>query len=301
MRRIWLGRTVVCAASIFAMTALAHAQSRPQLVVQRAEADLTAQTLLIEGQNLLWNNDSDVTVTLAGAPLAVLSAANGHVLAQLPAALAPGTYLLKVSRGTGTVQNDVFDVSIGTVGPSGPPGPKGDTGDTGPEGLPGTAGTNGLDGDPGLAGRRARRVRQALKGGGRRPARPAPPGRPVDRARTGRGPHGTQTVRRRRYRAAGCDWPPRAPRTARADGSPWRHYRRHQHGTRKETPPVGAGFVDMGPAGHRRLEARRPSRDRRHQQLHDGSLDWCRRDLFEAGDCPTGTRVSRLHLDTGGV
>ena len=52
MRRM-PGRTVFCVASAVAMTAVAHAQGRPQLVVQRAEADLAAETLVIEGQNLL--------------------------------------------------------------------------------------------------------------------------------------------------------------------------------------------------------------------------------------------------------
>jgi IPT/TIG domain-containing protein len=122
-----------------AMTAVAHAQStnRPQLVVQRAEADLTSETLLIEGQKLIWNSDSEVVVTLAGTPLEVLSAAETQVLVRLPPGLAPGSYLLKVSRGTGTLQNCAFDVTVGAVGSAGPPGPKGDTGNTGQEGLAG--------------------------------------------------------------------------------------------------------------------------------------------------------------------
>jgi collagen triple helix repeat protein len=156
MRRIWLGRSVLCAAGVLAMTALGHAQSRPQLVVQRAEADLAAETLLIEGQNLLWNNDSGVMVTLAGTPLVVLpGATETHVLAQLPPGLAPGTYLLKVSRGSATIQNGAFDLTVGAVGLTGPAGPKGDQGDTGPDGLPGAtgpAGTNGSDGAAGAIG-----------------------------------------------------------------------------------------------------------------------------------------------------
>jgi hypothetical protein len=61
---------VACAV---AMTAVAHAQGRPQLVVERAHADLTTEVLSIEGQKLLWNNDSAVVVTLAGSPLEVLN------------------------------------------------------------------------------------------------------------------------------------------------------------------------------------------------------------------------------------
>jgi hypothetical protein len=51
--RPWLGPVVLCLAGAVAMPAVAHAQGtgRPQLVVQRAEADLEAEALLIEGQN----------------------------------------------------------------------------------------------------------------------------------------------------------------------------------------------------------------------------------------------------------
>src|SRR5207249_1489623 len=106
--------TVLCVAAAVAVSGVASAQgtSRPQLVVERAEADLTTDTLLIEGRKLLWNNDSAVVVTLAETPLLVLSGTETEVLAQLPPGLAPGSYLLKVSRGQSTVQNDVFDVTI---------------------------------------------------------------------------------------------------------------------------------------------------------------------------------------------
>jgi hypothetical protein len=132
----------------------AHAQTtnRPQLIVQRAEADLSAETLLIEGQKLLWNNDSAVVVTFAGTPLPILGATESQVLAQLPPGLTPGSYLLKVSRGAGAVQNDVFDLTIGAVGPEGPTGPKGDRGDPGPDGLPGAIGPAGPTGPRGPTG-----------------------------------------------------------------------------------------------------------------------------------------------------
>lgn len=65
--RVFLALTLVLL--VVAMTFVAHAQStgRPQLVVERerAEADLPAAILLIGGQKLLWNNDSEVVVTLA--------------------------------------------------------------------------------------------------------------------------------------------------------------------------------------------------------------------------------------------
>src|SRR2546428_7802904 len=76
--------TVLCLAGGGGLSGVAHAQStsRPQLVVQRVEADLSTETLLIEGDRLLWANDSAVVVTLAGTPLAVLpGATESQVLA----------------------------------------------------------------------------------------------------------------------------------------------------------------------------------------------------------------------------
>jgi hypothetical protein len=144
---------VLCAASAIAMPAVAHAQSsRPQLVIERAEADLAAGTLLIQGQKLLWNNDSDVVVTLAGMMLQVQSATENQVVVLLPAGLAAGDYLLSVSRGAGPLQNDAYDLTIGAVGPVGPTGPKGDMGDTGPQGLPGATGPAGPAGPAGATG-----------------------------------------------------------------------------------------------------------------------------------------------------
>lgn len=150
-----VARLVLCVASAVSMTGAAHAQGRPQLVVQSAEADLSAETLLIEGQNLLWNNDSAVAVTLAGSPLVILSATNAQVLAQLPPGLAPGTYRLKVSRGSGSVQNGGLDLTVGAggpAGPTGPRGPEGQRGEPGPEGPTGSAGAIGPQGDRGLPG-----------------------------------------------------------------------------------------------------------------------------------------------------
>src|SRR5262245_20549421 len=153
----WLAPMAVYLASVAAVPTLAQAESksRPQLIVERAEVDPSAETLLIEGQKLLWRNDKDVLVTLAGTPLVVLSATETDVLAQLPPGLEPGSYQLVVSRGAATVQNGSFDLTVGAVGPAGPPGPKGDMGDPGPQGLPGLPGPSGppgLKGDPGVDG-----------------------------------------------------------------------------------------------------------------------------------------------------
>src|SRR6187401_2403766 len=96
---------ILGAGCALAMTGVARAQSRPQLVVERATPDLTADVLLIEGQKLLWSNDNVALVTLSGLPLEVLSATETQLLVRLPQGLAAGSYVLRVSRGTGAVQN----------------------------------------------------------------------------------------------------------------------------------------------------------------------------------------------------
>lgn len=136
--------------AILAAPAIAQ-NSRPQLLIVRAEADLSAETLSIQGRYFVWANDDEVVV-MAGTPLGVLEATDLHILARLPQALAPGGYLLMVSRGAGVVQNDSFSLTVGTVGPPGPEGPKGPVGDTGPQGIQGEKGERGEKGEPGVQG-----------------------------------------------------------------------------------------------------------------------------------------------------
>ena len=124
-----------------AMVTGASAQSgRPQLLIVGAQADFANHVLLIEGRYFVWANDDQPIVTLAGAPLALLNVTDTQVQALLPEGVAPGDYLLKVSRGPGAVQNDTFALTLGAVGP---PGPKGDQGDKGERGDPGEQGPAG--------------------------------------------------------------------------------------------------------------------------------------------------------------
>src|SRR5262245_50148715 len=190
MRRIeW-----VCTGLYLVLPALAISESRQQLVVERAEADLTAETLLIEGQKLIWNKDIEVLVTLAATPLVVLSTSETQVLAQLPAGLAPGSYVLRVSRGTSTVQTDVFDLAIGASGlpgPAGPPGPDGPPGDPGPQGLPGQQGPPGERGPQGVQGERGLQGLQGPPGSPGQPGQTGQPGQPGQPGQQGiQGPPG---------------------------------------------------------------------------------------------------------------
>jgi hypothetical protein len=130
------------------------AQGTPatQLLILRAQADSSGGTLLIEGRNFISRNDPIVTVSMADQPLNVEESSAVHIVATLPATIPPGTYLLKVSRGRGAVQNDAFYVTIGLSGAAGQQGEKGDKGDTGDPGEPGTPGAAGATGPAGPPG-----------------------------------------------------------------------------------------------------------------------------------------------------
>ena len=130
------------------------AQGTPatQLLILRAQADSGGGTLLIEGRNFISRNDPIVTVSMADQFLTVEESSAVHIVATLPATIPPGTYLLKVSRGRGTVQNDAFYVTVGLTGAAGPQGVKGDKGDKGDQGEPGPAGPQGQQGLQGVPG-----------------------------------------------------------------------------------------------------------------------------------------------------
>ena len=135
-----------------ALPATVAAQGRPQLLILRAEADVAAETLLVQGEHFVWANDDAAVVTLAGNTLAILDITATHILAELPPGLTPGDYRLRASRGNGTVQNDTIALTIGGAGPQGPQGPPGPMGDTGPQGLPGEQGPQGEPGPQGAQG-----------------------------------------------------------------------------------------------------------------------------------------------------
>lgn len=166
----WSGLAAACAATLLMAgqnhTATAQS-SRPQLLIQHAVADLPNEALFIEGRYFVWANDSDPVVTLAGFPLAVIDLSDTRLVVHLPAGVEPGSYRLRVSRGTGAVQNDTFALTIGVVGPEGVQGPEG------PAGEPGAAGEPGVPGDPGPPGPPGP---QGEKGDPGDPGPPGPPG-----------------------------------------------------------------------------------------------------------------------------
>jgi hypothetical protein len=145
-------------------TTLAHAQqkkslSQPlsvstttaasdQLVILSTSADRTSQTMTIQG--IAFGNQAP-QVWLETQPLTVISATSTQLVVFLPAAVADGSYLLTVQRGSAEKDRDVFNATIATPG-LGPQGPKGDTGAAGPQGPKGDTGATGPQGPQGEVG-----------------------------------------------------------------------------------------------------------------------------------------------------
>lgn len=140
-------RIAAAAAGLLFVSFAVFGQGRPvagnQVVITSAKADAQLTKIHIEGRNLC----ASPTVTLNGSAAALAITVSGSGFdAALPAAIAPGSYLLNVSCGSGVTSDASFDVTIGAVGP------KGDKGDVGPQGPQGVQGPQGLAGPQGPQG-----------------------------------------------------------------------------------------------------------------------------------------------------
>ena len=141
------GRVVMAAAFFGLSVPMAGAAGRPQLVVTQAVIHIDQDNMTIYGTNFLNKGDEQVRVWLAETELALLlPPLPTEILVALPAGLAAGAYLLTVSRGPATTENDTFAWTFGPTGPPGPEGPTGPQGDMGPQG-------HRTDGPPGASGR----------------------------------------------------------------------------------------------------------------------------------------------------
>jgi hypothetical protein len=140
---------VALLASVSSGVVTAQSNSSNQLIILSAQVDLPNNTLFVEGRNFLKSGDPQPSVTISGVPLPLALATANQLQITLPTGIEPGTYLLKVSRGNGTPQNDVFAVTIGAIGLQ---GEKGDKGDTGDQGVPGAMGPEGPAGATGATG-----------------------------------------------------------------------------------------------------------------------------------------------------
>ncbi len=114
-------------------------------VIRNVKVDSTAGTITIEGVHFGTNP----AVALDYHPVTVYASDPTLVVAELPAGMLPGTYVVSMHTGPSFVHTASFVV---TVGAQGPPGPAGLEGPPGPEGPPGAAGEQGPAGALGPAG-----------------------------------------------------------------------------------------------------------------------------------------------------
>ncbi len=120
--------------------------------VDRLEPDGSG-FITIQGVNLSYGGDP--VVTLGDVQLSVNYADGELIIADLPASITDGDYLLAISTGNSQNQQDEYDLSVGATGPvgdQGDEGPQGETGDTGPVGPAGPQGERGIKGDMGPIG-----------------------------------------------------------------------------------------------------------------------------------------------------
>jgi len=111
-------------------------------VIRNVKVDHAAGTMTIEGAHFGTNPRVEIDYH----PITVFGATPSLIVAELPKAMTPGSYIVTVQTGSGFFNFNFsasFVVAIGAQGPAGPQGV---------EGAPGVQGPAGAPGDPGLAG-----------------------------------------------------------------------------------------------------------------------------------------------------
>jgi Phage Tail Collar Domain/Collagen triple helix repeat (20 copies)/IPT/TIG domain len=154
-----LAVALLCVLMIGSPGAKAQALGIPAIETVVPNFATSPAQITITGQHLdenLFGPQSAPTVQLAGTQLHVLSSSASTIVAQLPAGVTSGEFLLTVEHKT--FLNGWFDLTLGAIGATGPAGPQGPAGAQGPQGLmgfpgiPGATGPQGLPGPAGVAG-----------------------------------------------------------------------------------------------------------------------------------------------------
>jgi hypothetical protein len=145
-------RLLLSALTVVALASVAAAAPPSQLIINRVEVDEALDRMRISGVEF---GTDEPSVSLEGIPMAVVGHGPTEIVIDVPAGTTPGTYMLKVSKGSSTGDQDVFNVTVGAEGPQGEqgvPGPQGPQGDLGPRGEPGATGPQGQPGPQGFPG-----------------------------------------------------------------------------------------------------------------------------------------------------
>ena len=140
-------------ASLASLPHAAFAANPNAAVIDSAAADAALVNLTLRGSH--FSAVRRLTLTLSGVPqpLPIVSSSDQVLVALLPPAIAPGTYLVTLGSDPGN-QDDFFVTlgAVGATGATGPAGPQGATGATGPMGAAGATGATGAQGAAGPTG-----------------------------------------------------------------------------------------------------------------------------------------------------
>lgn len=148
-----LKRMLVLTCMVIGMRGLAASQDDDRFpVILNVTENTQGTQITIVGRDL---GNATPKVALGGTALKVASSTSSNIIADLPAGIAPGAYLLSVSTGRGWHRIALFNATVGQIGPPGPAGPPGATGPqgkTGPQGATGPQGPTGPTGPQGPSG-----------------------------------------------------------------------------------------------------------------------------------------------------
>ena len=152
LRPLCIATSLVFASLAFLPHA-AFAANPNAAVIDSAAADAALVNLTLHGSH--FSAVRHLTLTLSGVPqpLPIVSSSDQVLVALLPPAIMPGTYL--VTLGSDPGNQDDFFVTLGSAGPTGatgPAGPQGATGAIGPTGAKGDTGASGPTGPKGDTG-----------------------------------------------------------------------------------------------------------------------------------------------------
>ena len=143
---MWLRNGIVLGfLAVIVAAASVSAQRKSQLVIYSVSVDHLNEQFTIRGTQF---GTVAPQVFVETTPLTVLHSTDSEIVVALPPAVADGTYLLTVARGSHAFDRDVFHFSVQAP----VPGPQGPQGETGPQGPAGPAGADGDDGAQGIQG-----------------------------------------------------------------------------------------------------------------------------------------------------
>ncbi len=127
--------------ALFCVSLEAAALEMENAIVIESNSPRLPDQLVITGHNM--NIKQEVQLTLGGTPMEIVDQSRSVIVADVPANILPGNYVLIAWSGGRRVREDSMDITIGAVGPTGRDGADGADGAEGPRGQIGPQGPQG--------------------------------------------------------------------------------------------------------------------------------------------------------------